>query len=152
MQTRRRIEPSHGRRCFNTLKAAIANQAANDGAVLLLDKGLVVLLVGARPRTAPGNDDVVHEGHQPALTRKQRSAFGPAGCHIDHSKDLDERFTPVLAISYAGNNFGEAIRGVTVACRLTAASRKAVAGSSNCAEPPARYLRPAQNFPAECEL
>ena len=47
VETRGRIEPSHGQRCFDTFETPIADQPANDGAVLLLNERLVVLLIGA---------------------------------------------------------------------------------------------------------
>ena len=115
-----RIEPRHDPCRLGAIEAAVADEPAHDGTVLLLDERLVVLLVGARPRhldlltTAPGHDDVVHEGavvvevgtpqepgeqalrpldrldHEPAVTGNERQAFGPARRHVDHRQCLDE--------------------------------------------------------------
>jgi hypothetical protein len=64
----RRIEAAHHARRLDAVEAAIAHKAADNGAILLLDKRLIVLLVGARachfelPFATPWHDDIVHEG------------------------------------------------------------------------------------------
>ena len=47
VQARGRIESGHGLRRFDAFEAAVADQPSHNGAVLLLDERLVVLLVGA---------------------------------------------------------------------------------------------------------
>ena len=62
-----RVEPGHHARRLDPVEPAISHQSSNHCAFLLLDKGLVILLVGTRSRhlkllpAAPGNDDLVHE-------------------------------------------------------------------------------------------
>src|SRR5215217_8793448 len=63
----RRVEPGHHARRRDAVEPAISHQSSDDRAVLLLDEGLVVLLVGTRSRhlellpATPGNDHLVHE-------------------------------------------------------------------------------------------
>src|SRR5262249_54444515 len=47
VETRRRIEPGHHFRRLNAIEAAVADEPAHDGAVLLLDESLIILLVSA---------------------------------------------------------------------------------------------------------
>src|SRR5258705_6091796 len=63
----RRVEPGHHAGGLDALESAISHQSSDNRTVLLLDKGLVVLLVGTRschlellPAT-PGNDHLVHK-------------------------------------------------------------------------------------------
>ncbi|MFK4627649.1 hypothetical protein ABIF02_000176 [Bradyrhizobium elkanii] len=42
----RRIEAAHHTRRLDAIEAAIAHEAADDGTILLLDKRLIVLLIG----------------------------------------------------------------------------------------------------------
>src|SRR4030081_2180393 len=48
----RRIKAGHHACCFDALETAVAHQAAHDRTVLLLDKRLVVFLVGTRARSS----------------------------------------------------------------------------------------------------
>src|SRR5215216_515825 len=117
----RRVEPGHHARRRDAVEPAISHQSSDDRAVLLLDEGLVVLLVGTRSRhlellpATPGNDHLVHErtvvvevdtAQQPreqalgaldrlddevAVTIDQRQALGPSGGNVHHRQSLDER-------------------------------------------------------------
>ena len=115
------IEAGDQLRRLDAIEAAVADEPSDHGSVLLLDKSLIVLLVGPRPRdfdllcSAPGDDDIVHEravvvevrahnepgeqalrpshglDHEPAFARHQWQTFGPARRHIHHRQRLDER-------------------------------------------------------------
>src|SRR5215472_13089907 len=114
------IEPNQSLRRSDPFQPAVANETANDRAVLLLDPGLIVLAVGARPcdlqtmTPAPGDDQFVHEqtiivkvdasqwereqrhcagqsfDHQGAAARHQRQALGPAGGNVRQHHRLDK--------------------------------------------------------------
>src|SRR5271166_1535566 len=64
----RRIEAGHHTGSLDAVEPAVSDQTPDYCAVLLLDEGLVVLLVGARSGdlellvAAPRYDDLVHEG------------------------------------------------------------------------------------------
>ena len=117
----RRIEAAHHAHRLNAIEAAVGHEATDDGTILLLDKRLIVLLVGARACdfellfATPWHDDIVHEGtivvevhpaQQPGeqalcpidrlddertFPRQQRQALRPARGDIDHRQGLDER-------------------------------------------------------------
>src|SRR6266699_2745416 len=117
----RRIKAAHHARRFEAVEAAIAHQTTHNGTILLLDKRLIVLLVGTRARhfelllATPWHDDIVHEGavvvevhaaqkpgeqalcvshgldNQRAIPRHQRRALRPARGDIDYRQGLDER-------------------------------------------------------------
>ena len=106
---------------LDALEAAVSDHPAHDGAVLLLDPGLVVLAVGPRARErdlglgAPGRDRLVHEhavvvgveaeqregqrcarhrqhlAEEPLLAKEQRRALGPAGGDVGEHERLHER-------------------------------------------------------------
>src|SRR6516164_2429333 len=63
----RGVEPSYHAGRLGAVEPAVSHESSDDCAVLLLDEGLVVLLVGTRSRhlkllpATPGNDDLVHE-------------------------------------------------------------------------------------------
>jgi ABC-type histidine transport system ATPase subunit len=49
IQSRRLVEPAQRSGCGQTFQPAVAGQLANNGAILLLDPRLIVLVVGAAP-------------------------------------------------------------------------------------------------------
>lgn len=121
MQPRCSIQTFKRARRFDTIEATVSRESPDDGAVLLLDESLIILLVDARAchlevlRAAPRHDDIVHEGavgveigaandpgkqalcalHHPqdevALARHQRHALGPTSRDVDHRQRWDER-------------------------------------------------------------
>src|SRR6516225_9547759 len=68
VEPRRCIKAPHRLGRLDALEAAVTDQTPDDRAVLLLHKGLIVLFIGAGARdldlllSAPGDDDIVHEG------------------------------------------------------------------------------------------
>src|SRR6266511_26552 len=67
VQPRRRIQTGKDARRLDPLEAAVSDQPPDDRAILLLDEGLIVFLIGARARhldllrATPEHDHLVHE-------------------------------------------------------------------------------------------
>ena len=114
------IKSGEKRRCFKTFEPAIANHPPNDGAILLLDEGLIVLLVRAAARKDNARllairlQSLIHEygvvvgvqsqkrkgqrlaqfgqhrTQQVLLPHEQGRAFRPSGRNIREDESLDE--------------------------------------------------------------
>ena len=114
------IEFGEKRRCFKTFEPAIANHPPNDGAILLLDEGLIVLLVRSATREDHSRliairlQSLIHEygvvvgvqsqkrkgqllaqfgqhrTQQVLLPHEQGRAFRPSGRNIREDESLDE--------------------------------------------------------------
>src|SRR5262245_16317601 len=120
VEARRRIEPGQHFRGFHAVEAAVADEPAHDGTVLLLDESLIILSVWARAShlgvlfAAPAHNDIVHEraivievdtaqkpwkqtlytfnslDDQGAVAGDQWHTFRPARCHVHHGQRLVE--------------------------------------------------------------
>ena len=100
VQPRAGVQLRQGLRRFGTAQAAVAHQPPHDGAVLLLDPGLVVLLVGARAclheltGLAVVEDRLVHEGTIVVRVHAEHGKgklFLGDGQRLDHQRLIAQR-------------------------------------------------------------